>query len=147
MSEFVVVDASIAFKWLVEEENSDKATALTRLWNNQGAQLAAPRLMPFEVCNALHRRVVRGELAVDVAAGLMQDLMTLGIALHESPDLHRRALILASRLDQGAIYDAHYLALADSLRCEFWTADRRFYRTARSSVDSLRWVGDFTAPG
>ena len=38
MNEFVVVDASVTFKWLVEEENSDKATALTRLWDNQGAQ-------------------------------------------------------------------------------------------------------------
>ena len=30
MSEFVVADASLAFKWLVEEENSDKATAIAR---------------------------------------------------------------------------------------------------------------------
>ena len=146
MNEFVVVDASVTFKWLVEEENSDKATALTRLWDNQGAQLAAPRLMPFEACNALHRRVVRRELAVEVAAGLMQDLMTLGISLHEAPDIHRRALEQASRLGQGAIYDAQYLALADSLRCEFWTADQRFYRTASSSVGNLRWIGEFSAP-
>ncbi len=58
MSEFVVVDASVAFKWLVEEENSDKATELTRLWDDEGVQLAAPSLMPFEVANALHRRVL-----------------------------------------------------------------------------------------
>ncbi len=38
MSDFVVVDASVAFKWLVEEENSDKATALTRLWDDHGTQ-------------------------------------------------------------------------------------------------------------
>ena len=49
-------------KWLVEEENTDKATALIRLWNEKGTQLAAPRLMPFEACNALHRRVVEGNL-------------------------------------------------------------------------------------
>ena len=36
MSEFVVVDASLAFKWLVEEEHSDKGTALTRLWFEGG---------------------------------------------------------------------------------------------------------------
>ena len=30
MSEFVVVDASLAFKWLVEEENSDRATCPLR---------------------------------------------------------------------------------------------------------------------
>ena len=76
----------------------------------------------------------------------MQDLMTLGISLHEAPDIHRRALEQASRLGQGAMYDAQYLALADSLRCEFWTADQRFYRTASSSVGNLRWIGEFSAP-
>ena len=142
MSEFVVVDASVAFKWLVEEENSDKATALTRLWDDEGTHLAAPPLMPFEVANALHRRVVRGDLSVEVAADLMQDLMSLGVVLHETPNLHRRALELASRLKQGAVYDAHYLALAESLGCELWTADQRFYRAVSSSVDNVRWIGE-----
>ena len=36
MSVYVVVDASVAFKWLVEEEHSDKATALARLWDDEG---------------------------------------------------------------------------------------------------------------
>jgi len=146
MSEFVVVDASLAFKWLVEEENSDRATALTRLWDDQGTQLAAPPLMPFEVANALHRRVLRGELTVGVAAGLIQDLMSLGVAFHATSDLHGRALDLASRLDQGAVYDAHYLALAESLGCEMWTADERFYRAASPSLASVRWIGEFNTP-
>ena len=143
MSEFVVVDASVAFKWLVEEENSDKATALTRLWDDEGTQLVAPPLMPFEVANALHRRVVRGDLAVEIAADLIQDLMSLGVALHETPNLHRRALELASQLKQGAVYDAHYLALAESLGCDFWTADQRLYHVAGPGVDNVRWIGDF----
>ena len=145
MSEFVVVDASVAFKWLVEEENSDKATALTRLWDDEGVQLAAPPLMPFEVANALHRRVVKGELAVEVAADLMQDLMSLGVAFHATPNLHSKALELASRLMQGAVYDAHYLALAESLGCELWTADQKFYRAASSEVDNVRWIGELRA--
>ena len=145
MKEFVVVDASVAFKWLVEEENSDKATALTRLWDDEGTQLAAPALMPFEVANALHRRVVRGDLGVEVAADLMQDLMSLGGVLHETPSLHRRALELASQLKQGSVYDAHYLALAESLGCELWTADERFYRAASPGVQDVRWIGEFVA--
>jgi len=38
MSEYVVVDASVAFKWLVEEEHSDKATALVRHWDDEGSR-------------------------------------------------------------------------------------------------------------
>ena len=146
MNEFVVVDVSWAFKWLVEEENSDRATALTRLWDEQGTQPAAPPLMPIEVANALHRRVLRGDLTVVVAADLMQDLMSLGVAFHAKPNLHSRALELASLLNQGPVYDAHYLALAESLGCEVWTADRRFYRAGSSGVDKVRWIGEFVAP-
>ena len=55
MSDFVVVDASLAFKWLVEEENSEVAHAILQVWDRQGIGLAALHLMPFEITNALHR--------------------------------------------------------------------------------------------
>ena len=53
----------------------------------------------------------------------MQDLMSLGIVLHETPELHSQALKLASQLRQGAAYDAHYMALAKNLGYE-WTTDQ-----------------------
>lgn len=146
MSEFVVADASLAFKWLVEEENSEKATAIARFWDGQGLRLAAPCFMPTEVTNILHRRVVRGELTIEVAAGLIRDLLSLGIELHETPNLHSRALELASQLNQGAAYDAHYLALAESLGSELWTADMRFFRAARTVVGNVRWIGEDNTP-
>ena len=146
MSGFVVVDASLAFKWLVSEENSDKARAISRSWANEGIQAAAPYLMPVELTNALHRRVMRGELSVEDAIRLLEYLLASGIELRDDPDLHARALQLASQLRQGAVYDAHYLALADILGCEFWTADERFYRAAALVSQSVRWIGEFPAP-
>ena len=122
MSEFVVVDASLAVKWLVEEEYSDRATALTLLWDEQGIQPIGPSLLPFEVANALHRRVARGEMDAEAAGDPLQDMMAVGVALTETPGLHRRALELASQFRQGAVHDAHYLALAENLDCELWTA-------------------------
>ena len=44
--------------------------------------------------------------------------------------LHVRALESATDLQQGAVYDAHYLALAEDFGCELWTADQRFHRAA-----------------
>lgn len=99
--------------------------------------------MPFEAANALYRRVVRGELTIEAAADLMNSLLGSRLELHETPDLHRRALELAGQLGQGAVYDAHYLALAESLECELWTADERFYRAASSSVGNVHWIGEF----
>ena len=147
MNGFVVVDASLAFKWLVEEEYSDKAHAILQSWDSQDIRLAAPSLMPFEVVNALHKRVARSEVSVDEGVRLITSLLSSRLELHEAPSLHVRALELASQLRQGAAYDAHYLALAETLDCDLWTADERFYRAASPVTDSVHWIGEFVAPG
>ena len=146
MNGIVVVDASLAFKWLVSEENSDLAQSISRSWAKNGIQAVAPYLMPVEVANALRRRVVRGELTLEDAVRLLEYLLASGIELRDEPNLHARALQVSSRLNQGAVYDAHYLALADILGCEYWTADERFYRAAAPSAQNVRWIGEFAAP-
>ena len=147
MNGLVVVDASLAFKWLVEEEHSDKADALGRMWASQGTRSAAPYFMPVEVANALHRRVVRAEMSVHDGVRLIETLLSSGLELHETPSPHSRALELASRLKQGAVYDAHYLALAETLDCDLWTADEKFYRAASPVTDNIRWLAEFVASG
>ena len=146
MSEFVVVDASLTVKWLVEEEDSDKAHAVLKSWVAQDVTRVAPNLMPFEVANALHRRVLRGELSVEDSARMIAQLLGSRLELHQTAGLHARALELASELQQGAVYDAHYLALAEEVDCELWTADQRFYRAASPSIENVRWLGEFVAP-
>ena len=73
-------------------------------------------------------------------------LLESRLELHQPPGLHVRALQLASQLSQNAAYDAHYLALAESLGCELWTADERFYRAASPSIANVRWLGEFPEP-
>lgn len=147
MSEFVVVDASVAVKWLLKEDHSDEARSLAQLWESQGVRMAAPYFMPAEVSNVLHRRVILNEINVEEAMSLIEVLLASGVELYSPPGLYTRALELASLLGQGAVYDAHYLALAEVLDCEYWTADRRFYRGVSPVVRSVRWIGEFVAPG
>ncbi len=138
----VVVDASLAVKWLVREERSGEARALARSWEGHGIRTATPYFMPVEVANALHRRVIGSEIGMEEAIGLVGVLLSSGLELHQPPNLHARALELASLLGQGAVYDAHYLALAETLGCELWTADEKFYRAANPSGGNVRWIGE-----
>ena len=142
MSGYVVVDASLAVKWLVREEGSDKALTILRAWHEEEVTLVAPHLLPFEVANALHRKVIRGELSVGDSARMILQLLGSQLELHQTTGLHARALELASELQQGAVYDAHYLALAEGLGCELWTADQRFHRAAESA-GNVHWIGDW----
>ena len=104
--------------------------------------MAAPHFMPVEVANALHRRVMGNEMSVEEAVGLVESLLASGIEVHDPPDIYGRALGLASQLNQGAVYDAHYLALAETLECELWTADERFYRAASPITENVHWIGE-----
>ena len=147
MNGYVVVDASLAFKWLVKEIYTAEANALGRLWNSQRTRIAAPYLMPVEVTNALHQRVGRGDLKLETAMQRMESLLSSGLELHQPTHLYNRALELASQFGLGATYDAHYLALAETLGCDMWTADEKFFRAASPIARSVRWLGETAASG
>jgi len=142
MNGSVVVDASLAVKWLVNEVHTDRAFALAHSWAKASIQPVAPYLMPVEVANALHRRALRGDISLPMATALLDGLLNTGIELREPRGLHRRAIEAAVQLRQEAAYDAHYLPLADIIGCELWTADERFYRAASSSFKFVKWLGE-----
>jgi len=56
------------------------------------------------------------------AEALLDVALRLDLVLHDDPELHKHALKLAQRFSLPATYDAHYLALADQLGAELWTA-------------------------
>jgi predicted nucleic acid-binding protein len=57
----ICVDASVAVKWILNEENSDRANALYRAAMRTGETIVAPPLLPLEVTNILRQRM-RGVL-------------------------------------------------------------------------------------
>ena len=94
-SEVVVVDASVAVKWLIDEEFSREAIALGQQWADAGIRIAAPHLMPFEVSNAMHKRVLEESLTVEGAIELMNRLASRRIELFEPRGFQTSAFQLA----------------------------------------------------
>ncbi len=142
MTEKVVVDSNLVVKWLVLVRDSALADELQTQWDSQGIELLAPSLLFFELTNVHHKYVRRGVLSDLSAIELLDRMRAFDITLVHDLSLYRRALQLASELGQGAAYDSHYLALAENVDCEFWTADRRFYRAALPHFDRVRWLGE-----
>ena len=143
MIRIIVIDASIAVALLIDEPKSRLARAFVRTCGVEGVLMIAPPLFPFEVANALHRRVRDGELTASEATDLFGSLRPFQIRIETADSLHERALTLAAELGQQAAYDAYYLALAEAFDCRFWTADRPFFTTAQRLTDRVRWLGDF----
>ncbi|HLH22534.1 MAG TPA: type II toxin-antitoxin system VapC family toxin [Chloroflexota bacterium] len=121
----IVVDASVAAKWILVEANSDKADALYADCVARNEPIIAPRLLPFEIANILRQRMRRTGMLLAEAQQLMDQFQRFTITLVEPPDLYDRALSLANAHALPAAYDAHYLVLAEHYGCALWTADQR----------------------
>ncbi len=148
-SDRVVVDTSLALKWAVQEDDSLSAHALLATWIAQGVSVLAPSLMAYEIANALHQRVRKGDLTPDDAEQALAQLYSTGInfrwprAAGAAITLSVRALELARALGLGPAYDTQFLALAEREDCEYWTADRRFWETVRLDHPRVRWLGAY----
>lgn len=119
----LVVDASIAVKWLVNEPGSVQAARLLE----QDLVLHAPELIFLEAGNALWTLARRQIISRDEAAGAVRLLTEAPlIADHSAKDLLPAAFGLAADLDHP-IYDCCYLALAMQLRYPLITADAKFH--------------------
>ncbi|MDQ3439889.1 MAG: type II toxin-antitoxin system VapC family toxin [Planctomycetota bacterium] len=129
--QLVVLDASVAVRWVVEEEGSVEAAALLE----QELSWITPRLLLTEVASALRRKVVDGALAPGVAGQaldvLLQAVADGVIRLIDDERIIGQALLLAMSL-QHKVPDCLYLALAEREGAAIATADDRLSRLARS---------------
>lgn len=137
MNSTVCVDASLALKLVLGEADSPQAIALWRHWIDENITVAAPPLLAYEVTSVLRTKVYRGLLAPETGDGAFREIHAQGIRYVTPENLHIRAWELAKRLHRPAAYDTHYLALAEILRCEFWTADKRLSNAVK---EQLSWV-------
>lgn len=116
----IVVDASVAVKWVIPEVLSDQADAV----RGRADHVLAPDLLLPEAANALWKKLMRREITAREAGQALALLMRAGLDLRPSSPLLRQALSLA-RLLGHPVYDCIYLALAQAERATLITADQR----------------------
>jgi len=130
------VDANLVIR-LVADPDDELIRSTWERWDAEHRRIAAPPLLFYEVTNALYRYQREGMMSPSAVGLALKAAQALPLRLYGEPELHTRALDLAERFSLPAAYDAHYLALAQWLGAELWTADRRL---ARAVQDELPWV-------
>lgn len=121
MSRSLIVDASVAFKWFVEEDGSDTARAILQA----PRRLIAPELLLAEVANIAWKVERRGEIRADQSASMLAHLPDCFAEIVPMRHLMGPAQRLAIGL-RHPVYDCLYLALAMDRNTTVVTADERF---------------------
>ena len=136
-----VVDASVAVKWLVAEDDADIADQLAA----SGQELHAPRLMASEVANALWRKARAGQIERAEAGAAMALLTDMPVRWNDDETVGADAVRLALALDHP-VYDCVYLALAHRIGAIMLTADGRLANAVAATEHggSILTLADYT---
>jgi len=124
-TQILVLDASVAVKWYVEEELREQALALRHDYYEEKLLLISQPLLLYEVANALryHPTLSSEDVmtAIDSLLAMQFNLITLGKNEAE-------AAVKIAFDENLSMYDATYLALADITGTQIVTADESFYK-------------------
>lgn len=123
----LVVDASVALKWVIPEAGSESAEALRA----RDADLIAPTLVMAEIGNALWKKTMRKQIGRGEAVSALRLVLSHFIEFIPLDGLRDIALDLALQL-RHPIYDCFYLALARRERCTLVTADKKLLKIAEA---------------
>ncbi len=141
-----VVDASVAVKWHLKDEeySQESALLLTRFAQGQ-LELIAPFHIAYEVASAVSVATLGQQPRLSQAEGrdAIEEFLALGISLIHDDRLILEAYPIVHR-HRCAFYDALYLALAQRLSIPLVIADRRLHQRVGHLPDVV-WIGDYSS--
>jgi predicted nucleic acid-binding protein len=138
----LIVDASVAAKWILVEEGTAEAMALLQECREGRYTPLAPEILDAEIAAVLWKRVMRGLLESDQARFLYDQFERLRPILVPLAGLVRPALELALRY-RHSLYDGLYIALSRQMNCHLVTADKQLHGTFRFDNPAILLLRDW----
>lgn len=138
----VVLDASVVLKWyLVDEENGRKALDLLFQYVSNELEILAPSLLEYEVVNGLFVAQKRGRIKDEKLLTAIEGFIDLEIKLINLSTFHSK-LMRFFKVYHRSVYDASYLAIADTEGVMMITSDAGLYNTVKKDLKWVKWLGD-----
>lgn len=138
-----VLDASVALKTVLPEQDSDQALRLLDEFAAGLHQLVAPDVFAAEVANSLTRAERKRVIAPGDALVLYSQVLVRMPSLLHSLALLPRAIEISSQL-RTSTYDCLYVALAEQENCSLITADRKLIATFSLQFPFIVNLADLT---
>lgn len=118
----VVLDASVALKWVLNEPDSPVASQFRSELRQQLHEILAPDTFLAEIGHALTRAERKGLIQPPQALTFYGDILSTAPDLHSIIPLMPRAIELSSQVRHG-VYDCLLIALGEREGCSVLTAD------------------------
>lgn len=122
MKQVIIIDASVAAKWLLPNENDFIADTIKRAFGNRKVEIAVPVFIFYEVNNLLKSAALSNRISFKDSLDLYENFLDLNFYIHSSKLLLKNTLQTALEFEISS-YDASYIALAEYLQIPFYTAD------------------------
>jgi predicted nucleic acid-binding protein len=123
VSKVLYLDTSVIISYLVPDEDEPAADALVWEAISGTARLVAPAFMWAEVGSVLRKKLRMGLLTPEQAQGCYEDFCDLPIDYINKESIRVRAWEMAQQYGMPTLYDAAFLACAETESAQFWTAD------------------------
>jgi predicted nucleic acid-binding protein len=137
----VVLDSGIFIASVYPEILTPQAKHLIKQLQADNAALHAPNLLRYELVAVSRKAVYQGRVTSEEGLRARDRLLNYPVTLHFDDALLRRAYELATEYNRPTAYDAQYLALAERLSCDFWTADERMFNAVKGRFSNIHWLG------
>jgi predicted nucleic acid-binding protein len=144
-SGFVCIDACVAVKWVVPEEDSEQALALYQRVSRERDTIIVPPHMPTEVLQAIWKKARRDELTWSEAERALDAFLNFPISLATPSGLYLSALYYTRQFGRPTVYDTQYVALAEIAGCELWTADIKLVNSLQGKLPFVRTLAQIAA--
>ena len=132
-----VIDASIASRFLLIEDLSEKAESVLEDFLKGVVDLKAPRLLVFEVGNTIWKSVKRGFISLEEALEVFSHFLELRICFIELSINEHRELLEWSVKNDVTYYDSAYVKSCKKVDGILLTADDALFEKSRKEVPTL----------
>jgi len=141
----VIIDASVAVKAILPNPLQGHCLALVQTFIE--IQPAAPALWAYETTSAIAKSVHFGAITEGEALQALEKLNSLGVRLFVADaEQNLAAFNWTLKLKRASAYDSFYLVLAQTLECDFWTADKRLLNALQDNRPGwVRWIEEMTS--
>ncbi len=137
----ILVDSSVAFKWLKSKDEPDYETAAVLLERHIKGEvrIAVPSLSFIEIANALTTKTTSKSKTI---LADLRALYDFGLEIYRETENDIATSSLLARKKKTSVYDMLYVVIAKRLGVELITADEKFVR--KTKFPHVKLLSEYT---